>query len=355
MAARLSVTPVSPTILALVCWFLVGGSCTAYEEPYCGLYAVHAALHSLGISSSFDALVLPENLSGPVGSTAADLIRIAEAHGAYGSLESGMSIANLRAADTPIILHTSVAISKGAFHHWVLFLGMEGDSARIYDPPRSMYLTPAAELLSYWDGRGVVIGKSAPAGWRSPATLEAVLAVLLVVACLGLAGRCGPLKPYPAGRIVAAALAAAAVWHAVVSYGFFRSPHAIANIASHYEAFGVGEETIESTQSAIAGKDATILDARRPDAYDRWHIPTALNLPVTATHGELSQVLESIPKDRKLIVYCNSSQCSWARQVAHHIAARGYRNVSVFTDGVEGWFAAVPGASADDRSNDTTP
>jgi rhodanese-related sulfurtransferase len=141
----------------------------------------------------------------------------------------------------------------------------------------------------------------------------------------------------------------------VVSYGFFRSPHAIANIASHYEAFGVGEETIESTQSAIAGKNATILDARRPDAYDRWHIPTALNLPVTATHGELSQGLESIPKDRKLIVYCNSSQCSWARQVAHHIAARGYRNVSVFTDGVEGWFAALPGASADDRSNDTTP
>jgi rhodanese-related sulfurtransferase len=355
MAARLFVTPVSPTILALVCWFLVGGSCTAYEEPYCGLYAVHAALHSFGISSSFDALVVPDNLSGPVGSSAADLIRIAEAHGAYGSLESGMSIANLRAADTPIILHTSVAISKGAFHHWVLLLGMEGDSARIYDPPRSMYLTPAAELLSYWDGRGVVIGKSAPAGWRSPVTLEAVLAVLLVVACLGFFSRSGLLKPYPAGRIVAAALAAATVWHAVVTYGFFRSPHATANIVSHYEAFAVGEETIESIQTAIAGKDATILDARRPDAYDRWHIPTALNLPVTATHGELREVLESIPKDRKLIVYCNSSQCSWARQVAHHIAARGYRNVSVFTDGVEGWMAALPGASTHATSSDTTP
>jgi len=309
----------------------------------------------LGLQSTFDALVVPENLSGPVGSSAADLIRIAEAHGAYGSLESGMSIADLRTADAPVILHTSVAISKGAFHHWILFLGMEGDSARIYDPPRSMYLAPAADLLSYWDGRGVVIGRIAPPAWRSPVTLEAVLAALLVVACLGIFSRSGLLQPYPAGRIVAAALAAAAVWHTVVTYGFFRSPHAVANIASHYEAFEVGEETIESIQTAIARKDATILDARRTDAYDSWHIPGAFNLPVTATHGEVRQVLESIPKDQKLIVYCNSSQCSWARQVAHHIAARGYKNVSVFTDGVEGWMASLQGASAHATANDTTP
>lgn len=232
---------------------------------------------------------------------------------------------------------------------------MEGELARIYDPPRDMYMTPVAELLSYWDGRGVIIGRNSRRAWRSPMTLEAVLAVLLVVACLGLIGGNGLLTRYPAGGVIAAAMAAAAVWHTVVDFGFLRSPEALANIASHFEEFGVEDESIAAVQKAIAHGDATIIDARRPDAYDHWHIPSAVNLPVTATYGELRHALATIPRARKLIVYCNSSQCSWARQVAHHIAARGYRNVSVFTDGVQGWIASQKGVSTNAASNGTNP
>ena len=65
-----------------VAWILITlthATAHANEEPYCGLYSMHAALKTVGVEPpDFDEFARPEYLSGSQGSTASDLIRLAE-------------------------------------------------------------------------------------------------------------------------------------------------------------------------------------------------------------------------------------------------------------------------------------
>lgn len=78
-------------------------------------------------------------------------------------------------------------------------------------------------------------------------------------------------------------------------------------------------------------KRVTVVDARDPAQFAKGHIPGAINIEwrqAVARRGEL-------PKDRMVVVYCNSGSLS--AQAVFALRLLGYDNVKVLQDGFEGW------------------
>lgn len=319
-------------------------------EPYCGLYSAHAALHALGIDADLDKMVVPENLSQASGSTALDLVHLVKKYGAAATIRSGLTVASLRAATCPIVLHTAMAVAETGFHHWVLFLGMDGDLIKIYDPPRGLYSVSGAELSSYWDGIGVVIeradNQSIVNELMSIPLLnpELLFAVLLVLIAGGLLRRIAVSVINPACGILIVASISAAVWHTTVDYGFLRNRDALTNIAARFDRRSIPIITSEQMRHARKRGDVSIVDARLPGAYNSSHIPDAINVPITVTHGELRDALRTIHAHNHVVVYCQSEHCMWSDAIARQFTARGYDRVSVFRAGMNAWETNVPGA-----------
>ena len=78
-------------------------------------------------------------------------------------------------------------------------------------------------------------------------------------------------------------------------------------------------------------KKVFVVDARDADQYAKGHIPGAVNIDwrqLPARRGEL-------PRDRMVVVYCNSGSLS--AQSVFALRLLGLDNVKVLQDGFEGW------------------
>lgn len=323
----------------IACGWLVAwcGPAVAFEEPYCGLYSVHAALHALGISSDFESMVTARNVSGRLGSTAEDLMRIAREHGAAATFRRRMALADLRAAQSPVILHTSVVVQKVGYHHWLCFLGVDDDMVRVYDPPRGIYRVSCAELLCCWDGIGIQVSRASGGEGAMAVDHELLGAFLLVLTFGGVAAQIRRLARLRGVAVCLVGALSAILWHGMFSHGFIRNPDALADVATAFDAGEVGFATAAELRSAVARRGVTIVDARRPIDFRRSHVPGAINLPITVTCGELRETLAGIPRENRVIVYCQSDQCTWADAIARQFPARGYKNVAILRGGVNGW------------------
>ena len=315
----------------------------ASGDSYCGLYALHAALHALDIRPQLDELIVAENLSGRIGSTAEDLVRVAQQHGASAEFRSDMTLSDLRCVSTPVVLHTAVAVSRSTFQHWVLFLGMDEDSIRIYDPPRGMYYATPAELLSYWDRHGVVIGQSnrfEVAGLWNP---ELVLAFALVVTLLVVVVKIPFLSRSSLGALIVSSALSALMWHVLVDYGFMRDRRGTAIVASRHMELTLPELESWQVDDLLHSQGVSVVDARTASDFKKAHLPGAVNVPITVTHGELRDALAKIPEVNRVVVYCQSPKCLWSDEIARQFAARGYGRVFIFRGGMEAWQEANTG------------
>lgn len=79
-------------------------------------------------------------------------------------------------------------------------------------------------------------------------------------------------------------------------------------------------------QLIASGEPLFIIDVRSPDEYRSGHIQGAVNI----IGIELGSVLSSIPRDRKIIVYCSTSQAAITN--AQFLANKGFSNVYALTD-----------------------
>lgn len=76
-----------------------------------------------------------------------------------------------------------------------------------------------------------------------------------------------------------------------------------------------------------------VIDARDPAQYDKEHIPGAVNL-------EWRQALEkraAIPKDKSVLIYCNTGSLS--AQAGFALRVAGYDNVRILQGGFAEWKA----------------
>lgn len=109
--------------------------------------------------------------------------------------------------------------------------------------------------------------------------------------------------------------------------------HAVVDALSGYMDFTeYGSSLIWPEQiSADDWKKVFVVDARDAAQYEKEHIPGAVNIDwrqAVARRAEL-------PRDRMVVVYCNSGSLS--AQAVFALRLLGYDNVKVLQDGFEGW------------------
>ncbi|PZQ88187.1 MAG: sulfurtransferase [Leifsonia xyli] len=92
-------------------------------------------------------------------------------------------------------------------------------------------------------------------------------------------------------------------------------------------------KTIEATELAALGDDATIIDVRQPDEYEAARVAGATLIPL----GELTGRLDELPADRTLYIMCHSGGRS--AQATAFLEAQGIDAVNV-AGGITAWAGA---------------
>jgi len=93
------------------------------------------------------------------------------------------------------------------------------------------------------------------------------------------------------------------------------------------------EELKAMLDSKIRG--LLVIDARTPKEYRKAHIKGAINIPLKSL--KKNAALLDAAKDAKLIFYCNGIKCGKSSKAAKIAIERGYKDVSVYVDGIPVW------------------
>lgn len=103
---------------------------------------------------------------------------------------------------------------------------------------------------------------------------------------------------------------------------------------SHYAAKLAFEMDAWDLNNAMeTGDDITIVDTRSPDAYEREHIPGAINLP----HRTISEAsTASIDVDSLVVTYCDGIGCNASTKGALRLTELGF-DVKELIGGIDWW------------------
>lgn len=95
----------------------------------------------------------------------------------------------------------------------------------------------------------------------------------------------------------------------------------------------VGTTTIEEVSQLVGSEAVSIYDANSAQQYASGHVPGAIHLPFDQV------TLEKLPKEKnaRIIFYCWNPMCTSSHDAASKAASLGYTNVSVMSDGINGW------------------
>ncbi|QVK19132.1 sulfurtransferase [Mycoplasmatota bacterium] len=129
-----------------------------------------------------------------------------------------------------------------------------------------------------------------------------------------------------------------------INDGYHTISHSIPTRESVYLASDKNEKMIatnENIKEAIKNENEIILDVRSKEAYNKGHIPSAINIPYqySLTSGGIFKTFEALqklyhpkgitPNKDAIYVYCNTgSRASFTYFVLHELL--GYNNVKVY-------------------------
>ncbi|NLF32474.1 MAG: rhodanese-like domain-containing protein [Planctomycetes bacterium] len=86
-------------------------------------------------------------------------------------------------------------------------------------------------------------------------------------------------------------------------------------------------------------EDVVLVEVLAPEYFDEYHLPGAINVPMDESFEE--NIQDAIPqKDRPVVVYCYSAECSASSEAAARMADLGYTDVFHYAAGKTDWHRA---------------
>lgn len=319
-----------------------------FDAPYCGMYAVYAALRILGNPVEFEELVHPEYIGVRNGSTITEVVRALNDHGVQASALKQMNVRELTQFGKPVILNVRAAQDSEFLLHYVLFLGVENGNALILDPPKSIERMSFAELTRRWEGVAVLTGVAPQRSWQQRMSAYVPLGLIALLACpvLVLLGRSyarvseGGLLYRSSGRLLLqmAALGLTACAAAgVESSGLFNRYVSYETASSDGYIAPPRVLTIDELKNVLATGNTVLVDARYSVDFNAGHLDGAINIEPTATVDDVARILGKTERGTRIVVYCQSVACPYAARVFRLLREADYRNVAVFPGGWREW------------------
>lgn len=317
----------------------------AARGPYCGVQSLYACLTAIGMTTDPARYVSNEFISSVYGSSAAELVKCAESHGATAEVFTHITHSELARCETPMILHMRSNRGGAKYEHWAAFLGFDGNRIRLYDPPGSIRLLPVAAVLANWDGTAVAVSTSPiPSSMLLSARIDALLAVLLflgLVVLLAQVAQARAQRSVTTGKGVAVVLGLSLVtsvaFHAFSEIGFFQNSFAVAEVARRFHTLDLAEASFADLDQAMGDGETLLIDSRRRVDFEHGTLPGAINIPVDSSLAERGAGLADVSVGQSIIVFCHSSRCGYADEIAQFLLFNGYQDVRIFRDGYVAW------------------
>lgn len=83
-------------------------------------------------------------------------------------------------------------------------------------------------------------------------------------------------------------------------------------------------------------EDLVLVEVLGPDQYQKFHLPGAINVPVS--DGFEQKIQQAVPdKDRQVVVYCFDKECTASPKAAHKMDELGYQTVYDYEEGKMDW------------------
>lgn len=95
--------------------------------------------------------------------------------------------------------------------------------------------------------------------------------------------------------------------------------------------------SLEDAKKRYFDQSAIFLDARSPEDYEQGHIKGAFNLPQENMEEKFSEVMENIPPERSIVVYCDGENCRSGSDLAVFLLEFGFTHVKVLVNGWSVW------------------
>jgi len=94
--------------------------------------------------------------------------------------------------------------------------------------------------------------------------------------------------------------------------------------------------SLRQLQNLIATKTAVVIDARNSEAYEKGHVPSAINVPFLRMFDYIA-ALSSMPTDTLIIIYCEGINCELSSNLAASLKSMSFSRIYVYQEGIQGW------------------
>ncbi len=99
----------------------------------------------------------------------------------------------------------------------------------------------------------------------------------------------------------------------------------------------VREITYAQFKQLLASAPAYLIDARGADKFALGHIGNATNFYGGEIQSRITELLESVPRDRVILIYCDGGECELSHHVADVLKQFNYGPIFIFTGGWAEW------------------
>ena len=135
--------------------------------------------------------------------------------------------------------------------------------------------------------------------------------------------------------LIVAAIVLGVVYSFITKQGFFAKPQPVQPVAmSNMEMIPLAK-----AKELFESKNALFVDARHEFDYKEGHIHGAVNVALNNFDAQYAH-LNTISKDKLLIVYCDGAECNSSIELAVKLMDSGFTNVKIFFGGWQEWNSA---------------